>query len=117
MPMREECKHYESRTYANGETARRCKMDLAPDAPWRCPDQCPKYERRLADAGWIRGTLVSPPTPADPPGLDDGSASAVLDEAEDFLNSIGAQVMSEVSEEQRRLANRPKNKKKRFKKK
>jgi hypothetical protein len=117
MPMREECKHYESRTYANGETARRCKMDLAPDAPWRCPDECPKYERRLADAGWIRGTLVSPPTPSDPPGLDDGSAAAVLDEAEDFLNSIGAQVMSEVAEEQRRIANRPKNKKKRFKKK
>jgi hypothetical protein len=117
MPMREECKHYESRTYANGETARRCKMDLAPDAPWRCPEECAKYERRLADAGWIRGTLVSPPTPADPPGLDDGSAAAVLDEAEDFLNSIGAQVMSEVNEEQRRIANRPKNKKKRFKKK
>jgi hypothetical protein len=35
----------------------------------------------------------------------------------DFLNSIGAQVMSEVAEEQRRIANRPKNKKKRFKKK
>jgi hypothetical protein len=117
MPMREECKHYESRTYANGETARRCKMDLAPDAPWRCPDECPKYERRLADAGWIRGTLVSPPTPADPPGLDDGSAAAVLDEAEDFLNSIGAQIMAEVTEEQRRITNRPKNKKKRFKKK
>jgi hypothetical protein len=40
--------------------------------------------------------MVSPPTPPEPPGLDDGSAAAILDEAEDFLNSIGPQVMSEA---------------------
>jgi hypothetical protein len=117
MPMREECKHYESRTYANGETARRCKLLLAPDAPWRCPEECPKYERRLIDAAWVRGTLVTPRTPDDPPGLDDGSAAAVLDEAADFLNSIGADIIAEVNEEQRRIANRPKNKKKKYRKK
>ena len=49
--MRVECKNYESRTYPNGETVRKCNLDLAPDAPWRCPDECPKYERRLADVG------------------------------------------------------------------
>ena len=49
MPMREECKNFESRTYANGETVRKCNLDLAPDAPWRCPDPCEGYERRLAD--------------------------------------------------------------------
>ena len=41
MPMREECKNFESRTYANGETVRKCNLDLAPDAPWRCPDDVP----------------------------------------------------------------------------
>jgi hypothetical protein len=40
--------------------------------------------------------MVSPPTPREPPGLDDGSAAAILDEAENFLNSIGPQVMSEA---------------------
>jgi hypothetical protein len=40
MPMREECKNFESRTYANGETVRKCNLDLAPEAPWRCPDPC-----------------------------------------------------------------------------
>jgi hypothetical protein len=40
--------------------------------------------------------MVAPPTPPEPPGLDDGSAAAILDEAEDFLNSIGPQVMSEA---------------------
>ena len=31
--------------------------------------------------------------------LDDGSAAALLDEAEDFLNSVGPQVMAEVQAE------------------
>ena len=47
MPMRQECKHFESRTYANGDTVRKCDLDLAPDAPWRCPDNCSRYERIL----------------------------------------------------------------------
>ena len=63
MPMRTECKHFESRSYPNGDTVRKCNLDLAPDAPWRCPDTCPKYERRLADRSWTYGTLVTPPTP------------------------------------------------------
>jgi hypothetical protein len=48
------------------------------------------------DAGWTYGSMVAPPTPPEPPGLDDGSAAAILDEAEDFLNEIGPQVMSEA---------------------
>ena len=112
--MREECKNFESRTYANNETVRRCNLDLAPDAPWRCPAECPKYARRLADAAWAHGSLVPNRTPDDPPGLDDGTAAAVLDEAEDFLNSIGAQVLAEVTAERKKQANRPKGKKKRF---
>ncbi len=96
MAMREECKNYESRTYADGETVRKCNLDLAPDAPWRCPDNCHGYERRLADVSWAHGTLISPPTPAEPPGLDDGSAAAVLDEAEDVLNEVGPGILAEV---------------------
>ncbi|MFT3853873.1 MAG: hypothetical protein QM733_14200 [Ilumatobacteraceae bacterium] len=107
MPMRQDCRNFESRTYANGETVRKCNLDLAPDAPWRCPETCPRYERRL-DAGWTYGTLVSPTTPDEPPGLNDGSAAAVLDEAEDFLNSVGASVMADVQAEQVRAAKRAK---------
>ncbi|MFZ4811512.1 MAG: hypothetical protein ACOYL9_09230 [Ilumatobacteraceae bacterium] len=101
MSMRQECKHYESRTYGNGETVRKCNLDLAPDAPWRCPADCAKYERRM-DAGWTYGTVVPPPTPDAPPGLDDGSAAALLDEAEDFLNSVGPGILAEVQAEQAR---------------
>ena len=77
MPMREECKHFQSRTYDSGEVARFCVLDLAPEAPWRCPDDCPSYEPRLADVGWVHGSLVEPaiePMP-DVPGEEAASCS------------------------------------------
>jgi hypothetical protein len=98
--MRQDCKYFESRTYANGETVRKCDLDLAPEAPWRCPEGCPKFTPRLADVNWTHGTLVTPPTPDEPlDALDrnDGSVAAVLDEAEDFINSIGSQVLADVN--------------------
>jgi len=97
--MREECKNYESRTYANGETVRKCNIDLAPDAPWRCPNACSGYAPRLADVNWAHGSLIAPPAPPEPPGLDDGSAAALLDEAEDIINSIGPAILAEVRAE------------------
>lgn len=98
MPMRQDCKNFESRTYASGETVRKCNLDLAPEAPWRCPENCSGYAPRM-DAGWSYGSLVTPRTPDEPPGLDDGSAAAVLDMAEDILNSVGARVLAEVEAE------------------
>ena len=100
MPMRTECKHYESRTYANGDAVRKCNLDLAPEAPWRCPDECARYERRLADVAWVHGSAITPPTPDEVPGLDDGSAAAVLDEAEAIVNAIGFDLMAEIEAEQ-----------------
>ena len=94
--MRQECKNFESRTYANGETVRKCNIDLAPEAPWRCPTECAGYERRLADVAWVHGSLVTPPSPAEPPDLDDGTAAAVLDEAEEVINEMGRQVLAEM---------------------
>src|SRR5207253_6754051 len=87
VAMREECKHFQSRTYASGDTARFCSLDLAPEAPWRCPEDCKRYERRLADAAFQRGTLVSPATPDEPPSGDD--VGALLDSAEDIINAAG----------------------------
>ena len=63
MPMRTDCKNYESRTYPGGETVRKCNIDLAPEAPWRCPEKCAGYAPRVADVHWKVGTLVAPPTP------------------------------------------------------
>ena len=95
--MRQDCKYFESRTYGSGETVRKCDLDLAPEAPWRCPDECPKYTRRMADVNWSHGTLVTPPTPPEPSGLgEDDSIAALLDEAEDIVNAAGPQILAEV---------------------
>lgn len=99
--MRQDCKYFESRTYPNGDTVRKCDLDLAPEAPWRCPEECPKFEPRLADINWSHGSLITPPTPPEPKGLgEDESIGALLDEAEDIINSIGPDVLAEVQAEQ-----------------
>jgi hypothetical protein len=107
VPMRQDCKHFESRTYRNGETVRKCDLDLAPEAPWRCPADCPKYQRRMADVNWAHGSLVTPRTPDEPGAAldrDDGSVARLLDEAEDIVNSAGPEIMAEVAAERARVA-------------
>ena len=105
MPMRQDCKYFESRTYPTGDTVRKCDLDIAPEAPWRCPDDCPKYERRLADVAWNHGTLVTPKTPEEPVSLgEDDSIAALLDSAEDIVNAAGPGIKAEVEEERRRAA-------------
>ncbi|MDQ4068849.1 MAG: hypothetical protein M3203_05165 [Actinomycetota bacterium] len=95
MPMRTDCKNYESRTYPTGETVRKCNIDLAPEAPWRCPDNCAGFAPRLADVNWAYGDLISPPTPPEPPGLGQGAAE-LLDEAEEIVNAAGPRIMAEL---------------------
>lgn len=98
--MRQDCRFFESRTYPNGDTVRKCDLDLAPEAPWRCPDGCASYAPRLADVNWKHGTLVTPPTPAEPPGLgEDDSIAALLDAAEDIVNAVVPSVREEVEAE------------------
>lgn len=99
--MRTECQHYESRTYPSGDTVRKCNLDLAPEAPWRCPAECPAYKRRLVDTGWNWGSLAQEDQPDDPPGLGNGAAE-LLDEAEDIINTIGPQVVAEFEAERRK---------------
>lgn len=94
VPMRTDCKHYESRTYPSGDSVRKCNLDLAPEAPWRCPENCPAFARRLVDAGWSYGSLLSKTAPSEPAGLDRGAA-AVLDEAEEVVNAVGPEILDE----------------------
>ena len=98
--MRQECKFFESRTYANGETVRKCDLDLAPEAPWRCPDNCAGYSRRMMDAGWQVGSLEKgydvPET--EPEGAE---VAALLDEAEDIVNAAAPDIMRDLSPKKR----------------
>ncbi len=101
MPMRQDCLHFESRTYPNGDTVRKCDLDLAPEAPWRCPEDCPSFTKRRVDVNWSYGSLVTPPTPDEPRA--EGVAE-VLEEAEDIINAAGPRIIEEV--EQQRLRDR-----------
>ena len=107
MPMRQDCKHFESRTYPNGDTVRKCDLDLAPEAPWRCPENCEAYTRRRADVNWSYGTLVTPATPDEPASLgSDDSIAALLDAAEDVVNQAGREIMADLDKGKRRSAGR-----------
>ena len=100
MPMRQECKHFESRSYPNGDTVRKCNLDLAPEAPWRCPAECPSFAKRRLDVDWSLGSLVIPETPDEPEGLgSDESIAALLDAAEDIVNEAGSRVMADLNAE------------------
>jgi len=114
--MRNDCRHYESRSYTSGEIVRKCRLDLAPEAPWRCPDDCPAFEKRRMDVGWQYGSLtdaVRPPEP-EPTGAD---VAALLDQAEDIVNSAAPDILAEFDSQgkKRRVFKRgkKKNKKKR----
>ncbi len=98
--MRQDCKYFESRSYPNGDTVRKCDLDLAPEAPWRCPEDCPSYTRRMVDVNWSHGTLVTPATPDEPASLgEDDSIAALLDAAEDIVNEAGPRVMADLERE------------------
>ena len=108
--MRQDCKHFQSRTYATGDAMRKCALDLAPEAPWNCPEDCPRYERRLADVAWHHGSLVTPATPEGPSSVgNDPSVGALLDAAEDIINSAGPAIRDEINEAEaaRRAASQP----------
>ena len=91
--MREECTHFQSRTYASGEAARFCVLDLAPEAPWRCPENCPSYHRRLADVGWVHGSLVEPAIEDEPEGEN---VAQLLESAEEAVNEVAPGILAEV---------------------
>ena len=96
MPMREECKHFQSRTYASGEVARFCVLGLAPDQPWSCPEGCVTYERRLADVGWVHGSLVQRPVESEPATeipIDD--RRALLEQASEIVDAVAPELYAE----------------------
>ena len=95
--MRLDCKHYESRTYASGEVVRMCRLDLAPDAPWRCPAECPGFARRIHDAGWTVGSLRTREQPPEPDLVGSGAAE-LLDAAEEIVNRAGSEIVAEVQQ-------------------
>ena len=65
MAVREDCRHYSTRTMPSGDVVQRCRVAMAEVAPFACPDHCVFFESRsITDAGWQRfesaETLESP---------------------------------------------------------
>ncbi len=101
--MRQDCKHFQSRSYPTGDTMRKCALDLAPEAPWECPEECTGFERRMADVNWRHGSLVTPKTPDAPESVgDDPSIAALLDQAEDIINAAGPDIRADFEAEKAR---------------
>lgn len=75
---------------------RQCRLDLAPEAPWRCPADCPQFQPKLNDGGWAQGSLANK-SPGAEPELDDSHIS-MLDAAEDIINAAGPAIVEEVRE-------------------
>jgi hypothetical protein len=113
--MRTDCRHYDSRTYPSGDVVRKCRLDLAPEAPWKCPEECPRYERRVIDVAWQYGSLGSPAkqVPEPEPDLGSEDVAALLDAAEDIVNAAGADLRAEQSRRDARKGLFRKKKKKR----
>ena len=96
MAMREDCRHFESRTYPGGEIARFCVLDLAPEAPWRCPDDCPQYEQTLIDGSFEAGSLARPAV-EDEPDEKPEDIQDLLDDAELIVEEAEPEALRELS--------------------
>ena len=103
MPMREDCLHYESRTYDDGEVARFCTKDLAPEAPWRCPKNCPGYERiQMITGDFEKGSLADAPEVEDEPDDPAEDIIDVLADAEAIVNQAAPDIVAELDRSEAR---------------
>jgi hypothetical protein len=51
--VREDCRHYSSRTSTTGEVVQRCKLGANEEVPFACPEDCVFFEpRNVSDTGW-----------------------------------------------------------------
>jgi hypothetical protein len=55
MPVRDDCRHYSTRTVAGGDVVQRCRVEANDTAPFACPEGCLFFEpRSIQDPSWIR---------------------------------------------------------------
>ena len=95
MPMREDCRHFASRLYDDGEAARFCVLDLAPEAPWRCPDNCSQYERSVVDGTFVQGSLARQPVGEEPDEKAE-DIQDLLDDAEMIVEAAEPAVSADL---------------------
>lgn len=53
--VREDCRHYSSRSTAAGDVLQRCRLSANEEMPFACPVGCLFFEaRKISEAGWLR---------------------------------------------------------------
>ena len=100
--MREDCAHYESRTYDDdGEVARFCTLGLAPEAPWRCPENCASYERIvMIGSDFDAGSLSDTAPVEDEPDAPTDDIVDVLADAEAIVDAAEPAVIADIDAHQ-----------------
>lgn len=96
--MREDCRHFQSRSYETGEVARFCVLNLAPEAPWRCPADCSRYQPDIIDGSFVVGSLARPAVESEP-DEPAGEVSSVLAEASAIVTGAGPEIVAEIEAE------------------
>jgi hypothetical protein len=55
MEVRDDCRHYSTRSTPGG-VVQRCRLGANQEMPFACPEHCLFFEpRSITDAGWHRG--------------------------------------------------------------
>jgi hypothetical protein len=57
MAVREDCRHYSTRTVAGGDVIQRCRLGANEVTPFACPEGCLFFEHRpISGVGWAGGS-------------------------------------------------------------
>jgi hypothetical protein len=55
MAVRQDCRHYSTRTTPAGDVVQRCRVEANETAPFACPEGCLFFEDRpISEPGWKR---------------------------------------------------------------
>jgi hypothetical protein len=98
--MREDCKYFQTRSFPSGDVRRFCALDLAPEAPWRCPEHCPRYSPLVGDPSLRRGPAERPAEKEPEPELHP-DAVAVLGSAEEIISAVAPHLAAEETRRRR----------------
>lgn len=103
MAMRQDCKHFESQTFTSGETLSKCILNLAPEAPWRCPTNCSSYERRRVNVNLEYQNIVSEASDEIPSSIEENEAIAdLLANVASIVDEAAPGIVKEVEKEAQR---------------
>ena len=72
-----------------------CILDLAPEAPWRCPENCASYAKTVIDPTFVQGSLAPRPV-EDEPEEDPDAIADLLDDAEMIVDAAEPAALADI---------------------